>query len=554
MSLKNLYPAYPLNLKTPRGSPVRFGTRVIYVDSPPECYQFLQSMIGDPNCCLQTYVSQKWQDYLQQHRDVLSVDGKPFVLVSLRSSKSSKRPFLQLSLRWNLFNESLEKKCEAILLEAQMQNNALLIYDAIRMNFYTIAGTIPSIETGIEERDLQDFIKLLKRTADYYLVEQLFQSLESLTNSIVNLLGNQVPSVGIHVMNLKTNIQQMKRSFEIMNIPSSYFILRSYLEKLVKLHTYMSLAKNIGGLVEQNLFLYAMSFFEYETISNEVQRVYGIDKFEKNTLKKFRKILSFFDPDKAPLNEIVDAMKKKGMQNIWINTDTLRKFPSDSYELNQELVFLYNVCNRVIHNQAPLPFFSLLEVKFFKMFLGKYLLAVQKIIAKITGQQIEMNQKLSNAKSLYEDRISFAGRCLKISKVLERKNKKEIKRAINKILKSIGAEPGTFYETIFTNPLTLSSLFHLISPSGRHLRGYAFLEEDVQDIGKKLTSISFRFLDTELEVTVERFRKLMIFELDHIQLFSQLTGVQKRKVVFYLLIYYLPRIVEDRVLGRKHTF
>jgi len=69
------------------------------------------------------------------------------------------------------------------------------------------------------------------------------------------------------------------------------------------------------------------------------------------------------------LEKIFSMMREKQFPRLGINRQTLEEF-ENRYKVS--IKNYWSACSEVIHNQSPLPFFSLLEVKSFKHFLRQY--------------------------------------------------------------------------------------------------------------------------------------------------------------------------------------
>ena len=98
MSLRELFPTYPLGLRTPPNSRIRFGTRNTYVDLPWQAYRFLAAAM---NKAVETDLTaeelrKEWQRFLRENASFLTFRGKPLASVYLRSDSFSGNEFLML--------------------------------------------------------------------------------------------------------------------------------------------------------------------------------------------------------------------------------------------------------------------------------------------------------------------------------------------------------------------------------------------------------------------------------------------------------------------------
>jgi len=74
MNLQELFPAYPLGLKSPVKSKTKFGTRRLYVDVPWQAYYFLKMIMnkaegGELNA---KEVKEEWHKFLRENKDSLT--------------------------------------------------------------------------------------------------------------------------------------------------------------------------------------------------------------------------------------------------------------------------------------------------------------------------------------------------------------------------------------------------------------------------------------------------------------------------------------------------
>jgi len=134
-------------------------------------------------------------------------------------------------------------------------------------------------------------------------------------------------------------------------------------------------------------------------------------------------------------------------------------------------------------------------------------------------------------------------KCLHVADALERKYGEEIKEMVKRVLITLQREKPD----IWVSPLTLTSIFQLISPSHKHLKSLSFIYKDLEDIIEKLSTTSFKVsIRNEVFVTLSEFQEMLIPNLEKYKVFSSIKSPkQKNKVVFYLLLRYLPEIIEE---------
>lgn len=117
VSLRELFPTYPLSLRTPLGSKIRFGTRRLYVDLPWVAYHFIMflEMSKATEVDLTTEIVRKdWEEFLQNYKSLLTIDEKTFVTIYLRSIEFSEKKLLVLNVKWTLFVKYLEEKAKRV--------------------------------------------------------------------------------------------------------------------------------------------------------------------------------------------------------------------------------------------------------------------------------------------------------------------------------------------------------------------------------------------------------------------------------------------------------
>lgn len=538
MSLKELYPTYPFILTSPRGSKIKVGTRRIYVDLPWQSYYFLQVAM---NTGLSTTeeVREEWHKFLQNNNHSLVFHGEPLVSASLRTNKFSERAILRLDVKWDLFVEYLEENATDLLSEIEKgEENIMNVYREILINLFSIIGIRPiNPQNFLYTRERERFRKLLRRTGDYSYIKNLLAQLEEIMSQVEKRTINKIPSIQLYTTNLIMDIQHLGALIDVVDIPAAYLLLRNLLENFVKLFVYLDIGKSINY---PEVILSTMFLYEYETSDLKKRRVYSLKEFRNNSIR-ISKIISLF-PHEEELDVLVfiNKLKEKQIPTLGINRDVLREF-SENKGLNVNLDMLYSACSDVIHNQPPLPFFSLLEVKFFKHFLEKYIQSLHVIAEKLVDGKIELEKVQIFPQN--NDQQSLK-KCLQVADFLERKYDAEIKDMMKRTLITLQKEESG----IWVEPLTLISFFHLISPSLRHLRSFSFIEEDLNDIIEKLSPTSFKgSIQDEVSMTLSKFQEVLLQNLKNYEVFSSLNTLEQKKVIFYLLLCHLPEITEEIV-------
>jgi len=532
MSLKEFFPTYPLFLRSPRGFKIKFGTRSLYVDLPWQAYYFLQlAMRKAVKSGLSVKeVREEWNRFLEANKEVLTFKGKPFVSISLRPTVfGQKESYLRLDVKWRIFIKYLDEKAKRFVSEIEESGeNIMKVYKEIWFNFFSITGIITPPKPAYFPFSRERFRKLLKRTGDYYQIESLLGGFEEIISQVEEAIKDEAPSIQLYTTNLMMDIQHLRSLIDVVDIPAAHLLLRNFLESLIKLLVYYKIGKSMGN---SDSLLSSMFLYEYEaTKAVKKPRVYSLGNFKREFIRKISKTT----PNDDLLN-IIEQLKKLQTPTLGVNPQVLKEL-SETYELNVHLDKLYSACSSVIHNQPPLPFFSLLEVKFFKYFLEKYLNSLQIIAEKLTGSKIEMKETYRFTRLKGEGSLK---RCLEAVHELQVNYRSELRNAIKESLKEI--------KGFWVRPLVLAAIFHLISPSLTNLRKLPLTEEDLKDVVERLMPLSFRIdLLHEVYETLNALQDALIPKLEKYKAFSSLQSEEKKKLtIFYLLLLYLPEVIEE---------
>ena len=531
MTLKELYPVYPLGLRSPPKSEFKFGTRNIYVDFPYQVYDFIQLMMEKAKEVeiSKEEIKREWLEFLQ-YNSSLQFNSKPLASIFLRENAFSQKKCFILQVKWGIFLEYLEKKAEKLALKIEEDGrNIAMTYNEIWTNFFEVRKILEPPQITKYPSALENFKKLLKRTGEYFFLTKLLNQLEEVVTQIEKKMGEEIPSVYLYTTNLKMDIHSLNTLIEIVNIPASFLFLRNILENFVKFFVYLKIG---GSFNNPNLVLSALFVYEYEEVEKE--RQYGFKKFKKEFVRKFQKI----DTDTkeiVDLREMTTKFKKKHVPTLGINTGIIKDFSSESNLSSAGLDKLYSACSEVIHNQSPLPFFSLLEVKVFKHFLKRYVNSLSLTASRLADIKGCTPEEIMTPP--FSQKEKFLKKCQEAASLLTMNFVKEIEKMIKNAMTGM-------QEEIFIEPLTLVSIFHLLSPSTSHRRDYSFIEEDLAEVIKRLDPLSFRIgLREEVEGTLEKLGEIIIPKLEKYEIFSSLKSEEeKKKVVFYLLLDYLTSL------------
>ncbi len=275
------------------------------------------------------------------------------------------------------------------------------------------------------------------------------------------------------------------------------------------------------------------------------ERIYSLKEFRKVFVRKILKIFSTIPSEERPdILKIVNRLKEKHLAVLGINPMVLIEF-SKEYDLNQaKLDRIYSECSSIIHNQPPLPFFSLLEIKFFKHFLERYLTSLCSLVEKLVKVKIEL-KKIRTTSQL--EKQQYIKECWKATDLIERKYGMEIESIIEKALIVLQKKNG-----ILIDPLTLASIFHIVSPFTSHLKNFSFTREDMEDIVENLSLVSYKIgIREEMYTTLKEFQKIMMAELGKLKEFSSLkSSGKKEEVIFYLLLLHLPGVIKKKISSK----
>jgi hypothetical protein len=556
MTLRELFPQYPVGLRSPPGSQVKFGTRSFYVDLPWYAYLFMNSEMerSAETSLIPEEVRRRWHEFLQDNKQFLIFHNRPLVSVYLWNAPFTQKKSLVLKVNWDLFPDYLEDKAQSLVSEVENDGrNILKLYREIWINFFGDVERFKEAES-LYFYERENFRKLLKRTGDYIDLVGLLISFEWTIHQIEKYAENKnIPYMLFYTKNFLMDLQHLRALIDVISIPPAYLLLRSLLENFVRLFVYFRIGEQLDA---PNLVLGAMFLYEYE--ADKKQRRYSFDEFKNVFEKKFLKLQKVFLSDtEIDVSEVMSKFNEKGIPMLGVNPDVLKDFSLKYNVTEANLDKLYSACSEVIHNQPPLPFFSLLEVKFFKHFLGKcigsLLLLSERIIYDWNHPSVDRIHNLVEGiqipnRPFDDEKIRFLNECINVAYVLEIEHVEEIKNFIRRAVVTLQVErsESADHSATWIRPLSLISLFHIISPSLRRLRDFSLIEEDLGDIIEIIQTISFKVsIKYEIEATLSKLEDMISPELERYNVFSSLSPEKKKKVIFYLLINNLSRALEE---------
>jgi len=575
MRLSEFFPTYPIQIVTPRESKVRIATRKIYVDLPYEFWDFISEVfpkINESENPQETF-QEELKKFYSDKKDRITFKNVYLGKLSLGTSKWTTQLLLKLKVNWPVFLEYLEDKAQKLISEIEKEgSNIREVYKEILENFFRISTIVPEPSLGrFNIYELEKFKKLVRQLQE----EQTIQNYLSVLNQTIKDIAEitNLISIKLWSLQLKSDFYAVEQRLKDMDILSCYFYLRNALENLVKFVVYLDIAKDID--VSQDLL---GVFFFYEKVpekkkdepdinkQGEKDKCYSIEELSKKYVNKITSYLKNIPKTKLDetkknydvINKIYDMMYEKKFPRLGINKYTLGKF-DEKYGVRFKNY--WSACGEVLHNQSPLPFFSLLEIKAFKHFLKKYseefISVLEKIVpslAKVSRKDPELLRKIimdrreklleikaTKKVTLTKQRLSKNARDVLNELILREETKLIIKSLI---------EDETLRKETFFDPLTLLSLFHLFSPSPTQIEHGKFDFQDVEYLITKIQPLSLGvkgIIKTEFNTTLKILEEKMIPKLEEISpAFSKLKEKEKKAIIFYLLTIKLPELFKEK--------
>lgn len=396
MRLSELFPTYPIQVVTPRGSKVKIATRKIYVDLPYEFWDFILEVlpkINESKNPQETFKEEK-EKFYSDKRDRITFNNVYLGKLLLHPTAWTTQLLLKLKVNWPVFLEYLEDKAQKLISEIEKKgSNIREVYNEIIDNFTrsipieSIKSNMPILRFNTDE--FEKFKKLVKWLREEQAIRNYLLTLKQAVEGIAKI--TKLKGIELWSLQLKSDFYAVEQCLENMDILSCYFYLRNALENLVKFVVYSDIAININ--TPHDLLLV---FFFYEKIAKNWE-----NKIDSLRIKYREEIVLYLkNVPEAYLNKtkenydildkVYNLMNDKKLPKLNIKSSTVEEF-DDEYRV--KFTNYWSACSEVLHNQSPLPFFSLLEVKAFKHFLRKYseefISVLEKIIpslAKVSGK------------------------------------------------------------------------------------------------------------------------------------------------------------------------
>ncbi len=544
MRLSKLFPTYSIQItfreRDKAGRKIRIRPAQIYVDVPQQIYSFIVSICSEMferNISADEF-KRRWKDFVAREKSIC-LDGKPLVRLHLIDNSISNTRTISLRINWDVFFEYLERKSEHWI--AQIEKDGKMIKDAyneILANFYFSTGghlrLLKIKEDKLKQtygRNFENFRKILLYAGDYYEIKFYLERLLELIARLEDTFYEENEASVYFTSQLKMWWYGLLSAFEILSIPACYFHLRNILELLIKLIIYQKIAESF----KENREIVLMLLFEGERIKAGGKSIYKHDdlkNWEIEINKALNRILS------KPLEELQEDWENKVLilKDKCLNlTRKSIEIICKEYNLQANLKNLWTACSEIIHNQPPLPFYSLLEIKIFKHFLKYYIEELKRALShyvELTDistdyRKVEREIDAKRLKIIYDKLFEF---------------KEEIKKFI---LEVIGKEE--YKRQIWFDPLTLASIFNIWSPRPTRMYWHCLTEEDLDRLIEKVEPLSFQIgLDFRKEETLQIFYQELIPKLEKfVKDLSKISEEEKRIITLWILATTLPEVLEE---------
>jgi len=552
MYYARLFPPYPLRAISPRKANIKIASRKFYVDFPYIYWQFIGGVIPvliDSKSPKEEF-KKRWELFIsdEEVRKIITFNNKLLGKVSLVATPFSDKLLLKLKVNWHVFFSYLDEEAQRLVSNVEKDGSSIReIYNEIMANYYGVAPRILSDPTiSRNPYTLEGFKKLLRKCKEeeniHTYLTFLLQTVEEIEKKFglkPRKKGQESSPLEPWSLQLKSDIYGVKGCLENADVLSCYFYLRNMLENFVKLAVYHEIARHFE--TRYNEILRILFFYE----KTAKGRCFSIKSLKENYGRVLSTVLQAIPIEDADWEEkAFRKIEEKQLPKLGINGETLEEF-QESYDVDLFKNY-WSACSEVIHNQSPLPFFSLLEVKAFKHFLKKYVeyfaLSLTRIF-EIGGESIEVKQ----AQELSEGKIRLTARAKKVLHDISLGKEREVKNIISSIVRDKSLQKETFF-----NPLTLMSLFHLSSPGWARINSGEFDEGDIEYLTKKIESVSFnKGLKYELDTTFQVFQEEMMLKLQQVSReFSKLNDEEKEAVIFSLLAIILPQVIKEKLLSQ----
>jgi hypothetical protein len=374
-----IFPSYPIQIVSPRGGNVKIASRRLYVDFPFVYWDFIGHVaykISESKENPQKVFQQEMEIFNKERREITTFNNVPLGTISLVATPHTTKLLLKLRVNWPVFFQYLENKARELISKIEEDgSNIMKVYNEIINNYFNLVGTriVPNPQLArFNVHQLENFKELLRRLQEEQDIRNYLSNIKRAINAVETM---KLEGIKLWTLQLNSDFSAVEMCLERMDILSCYFYLRNALENLVKLIVYSDIAKNFNtcqGILEVFFFydkLYDKSAekAEKEKAEKAEKRFYSIQKLESEYVKRITRYLE--STPEIDLEKIDSMMREKQFPRLGIKRQTLEEF-ENRYKVSIKNYWV--ACSEVIHNQSPLPFFSLLEVKSFKHFLRQY--------------------------------------------------------------------------------------------------------------------------------------------------------------------------------------
>jgi hypothetical protein len=552
MNLSKLFPLYPVRLISPRGGNIKIASRKVYVDFPYVFWNFMGEVaqeISKSNSPQQFFENQlKLFTSNEEIRKIITFNNIPLGSISLFTNPFTSKLLLKLKVNWRVFFQYLDHKAKELISKIEIDGSSIReVYNEITDNYFKLFPIKPDPKIGrFNNYALENFKKLLRRQREDQNIQLSLLGLKRIIKGIEQAIG--LDSIELWTLQLESDVYAIEKCLENVDILACYFYLRNLLENFIKLVVYNTIAKNFNVY---NGMIYVFFFYEKTAKEKPNQKrnvTYGIRELESKYVRRIARYLGS-EAENIDLEKIYLMMIEKQFPKLSINKQTLEEFQK-VYSINLPIKNYWSACSEIIHNQSPLPFFSLLEVKAFSQFLKRYVKCLSSMVKSILGVSEELIEETITHESFTAKRI-----LTKNAKQILRQLTLQKGEEIEKILKLL-IQNKSLREESFFDPLTLLSLFHLSSPSWTQVYSGEFGIDDIEYLMTKIQPLSFSvkgILQSEFHETLQILEEKIIPEIEQISSdFSKLKGEEKNAIAFYLLVMKLSelfKVFTNRIEG-----
>lgn len=570
MKWSEIFPCYPFRLGIRKGWKVRIGSRKIYVDLPYIFPQFLSEAAYRYRVkgITREEFEKEREELLKHNQNLAFFDNKPIATLQLITPPfgDKEKPLLRCRVLWKNFFNYLDYVADSVArkIKGDGEKGLSSLYTFIYGNYFQLFYAKELPEPFDHHRLLEHFKRTARYTGEKNKIEDLLSRIEILSKKLEEWYENSYPSVKFYTIHIKMDIKGALKCLENMNVLAIYFYLRNILELFIKMFVYIQIAKNFGEA--SDIILRILYFYDRRIPELEEQRrrfleerkarpkdrefklrINSLPSFEKDFVKKMMKILSQ-KIGEMTYEELFEEMTKRGICVLGINKEVMEQFCKRN-GVSFSLMQYWRACSYAIHQQTPLPFYSLLEVKGLRAFLEILVEDLIDALIKITNipREILSKQKLVKKHILAEINLPKRQIFQKIEKVIYKHKKKIIKRMKQIIVNS------RLHEDILFTPTTLSSLFELLGLGVTKIKDGTFQSDDMDEITLSIQAIGFKVaIDEEIRHTFNAFHSALNHFLEKIiPQFKSLSESERRGVTFYLLALYLPEIQKESLHRRN---